>query len=548
MKNFVLSSLVSLIFTSAAASVTAEGIFPGGAFNSQSQSVMAIGCLTGTEVFEEYVDSYQPLERLKDAPAIEMLSDLSPKFDDAADFRSILLSSEMTANFRSVSSSDYSTVIRFQKKFKTGYWIFKPESVTALAQSALSTSPQAFSRICGDHFISKIDAGVQFDLSVTFGFSNPSYKKVFDTTDSATITDMQTLKSSVNTVLEKYGDGTTIGITLSQQGGSSLAIGNLLTTGSVYCDSSDCVSIFDNIAAYTAANGAIYQSSGENAAYTAAYPVRYSDSVSTDIPLLSTPEDVLSARQELIDELIHQHQLLHEIEVRGTSQSVDAENKTDLYKELITRITENLSYLERSLLTCYDNTSECVLQKVNTLNNLEYIDIPETSVSVYNNFTLDIGRGGYETFCNAPSSSVIVGFGARVHKDDVKGIRIGYRNVLADGSLDEIQYLQCGSGYERYVEVPDGYVLTGLSSRVRKNNIAAVHAAARQWDPETRQLVGDTVHYSDGKGSEMTLTLENFLPADNQLFQPDHSILSGIGLRSTKDNISGVSARVGWLN
>lgn len=137
-------------------------------------------------------------------------------------------------------------------------------------------------------------------------------------------------------------------------------------------------------------------------------------------------------------------------------------------------------------------------------------------------------------YCQAPYNHVVTGFGGRINNSNrVTTIRLQVRAILSDGGLGPARIKRCGSspntGMERFVTLPDGYVMTGFAAHSQKNNFVGVTAYGKLYDPNSQSLVGQTVkRYHGTQGAEV-----EHKPTNNDW------IITGLGLRVYKSNFRG---------
>ena len=145
------------------------------------------------------------------------------------------------------------------------------------------------------------------------------------------------------------------------------------------------------------------------------------------------------------------------------------------------------------------------------------------------------------TECFAPMNHVITGYGGRIANDNkITTLHLELRPIQENGTLGTSYIKKCGKApdhaLERFVRVPNGYVVTGFGAHVQKNNFVGLTAYASVYNSATQTLTGSTKTFVSGSGAiEMA-----YKPATYNA----SSILNGMGLRSYKSNIRGYDAYI----
>lgn len=150
----------------------------------------------------------------------------------------------------------------------------------------------------------------------------------------------------------------------------------------------------------------------------------------------------------------------------------------------------------------------------------------------------DTGWGVRSTeICQAPYNHVITGWGGSMtsHRT-ISTLKLQVRPILSDGGLGDKSYVNCGiypdNNTQKFVELPDGYVLTGFAAHSRSKKFVGVTAYGKRYDPLSMSLVGNTsVQYNGTDGAEIDFNLNT-----------KNTIVTGIGLRAYKSNFRGFHA------
>lgn len=137
-------------------------------------------------------------------------------------------------------------------------------------------------------------------------------------------------------------------------------------------------------------------------------------------------------------------------------------------------------------------------------------------------------------YCSAPYNHVITGIGGRMDsRSRITTLVLEVRALLSDSSLGPVKRTRCGTSpdhsLEKFVSLPDGYVMTGFAAHSRRNNFVGLTAQGKRFDSSTGKLVGDTISLSDGtEGAEVE-------------YKPNTSVrlLRSVGFRAYNSNFRG---------
>lgn len=143
--------------------------------------------------------------------------------------------------------------------------------------------------------------------------------------------------------------------------------------------------------------------------------------------------------------------------------------------------------------------------------------------------------------CQAPYNHVVTGYGGRIdNHDQITTIRLQVRPILSDGGLGARSIVNCGRdpdhGLEKFIELPDGYVMTGFSADVYKNNFNGLSAYARIYDPLSFSVIGAIKRFTIGTTFE-----EVVFKGDTN----SNTVITGLGFRTYKSNLRGYRAYTG---
>jgi len=137
--------------------------------------------------------------------------------------------------------------------------------------------------------------------------------------------------------------------------------------------------------------------------------------------------------------------------------------------------------------------------------------------------------------CMAPKNHFISGYGGRIKDGNITTLHIEIRQNRNDGSLGPRKIKRCGSApnfdLEKFINLPEGYVMTGFGGHVRDNNFIGLTAYGKRLDSNNGRLTTNTTSVSGSSEQEM-----KFLSSSST------TALRGIGLRVYKSNIRGYVA------
>lgn len=458
-----------------------------------------------------------------------------------------------------MEESDRSATLIFTVKYSAKSKLFDVDSVDSLNNrgvEALSAGDDVFYRVCGDRFVSQLVRGGVLYIVVKLDFSNKPLKDDFKRNASGVFSDFSEINSMLSVLQSKYKNNLRIRISAHQVGGDAVALADILRVagGGIEnnCNGSVCLAIMNNLNDYVKKDGVLANSWRDRPAVLGVVTSEYSAVVSNTPVYESKLAQVdMDSRKNLFSALMLQSASMAKINsVMSSIFSPVIQSRWNellpIYLDLKDSVQRNIDNINYAQNVCYSDLLGCESASINAISSLEYVDFPRDPSAVYYQGELNIYRSGRETYCVAPESSFIVGVGARVYKNNVKGVKIGYKLLGADGSLGATQYIQCGSGVEKYVEVPEGYVVTGVQARASNDNIAAISVFAKKWDSSSRALESNTMIYKNGDRFEMTLDLGKDVPS-GFFNDVDHMLLTGIGFSVSSDNISGMTGRIGWI-
>lgn len=97
---------------------------------------------------------------------------------------------------------------------------------------------------------------------------------------------------------------------------------------------------------------------------------------------------------------------------------------------------------------------------------------------------------GVDAKCSAPFNHLVTDFGGRMSNSNrITTLHLQVRPINADGSLGDRALVKCGAypdhGLEKFVQILDGYVMTGFGGHVYKNNFIGLTAFASLYDPNS---------------------------------------------------------------
>lgn len=134
--------------------------------------------------------------------------------------------------------------------------------------------------------------------------------------------------------------------------------------------------------------------------------------------------------------------------------------------------------------------------------------------------------------CVAPSNHFITGFGGRIQDGLVTTLHLEVRENKTDGSLGPRKVHKCGSepdvDPEKFVSLPDNYVMTGFGGHVKSNNFIGLTIYGKKLDSMNATLTLGTKAVAGTTGLEMSFQS-----------QSSTTVLRGLGLRVYESNIRG---------
>ena len=534
----------------------------GGGFYNDFDLFTTDNCINGEGVIDNSGDTSGSISFDYQSNLVKTFNDRRLKVDGNATYGGFDAEASYSAHSQASNTTSSSTII-YRQSYEAPVVRFAldnndPNILNLEAAAALAAGVKQFYSKYGTSYINELQRGGVFNLIIKLDFSNSSLKNKYETEFGASYFDFASLEASLIEIQDKYATNLRVYITANQIGGDASMLGEVLNAvdgDSVKeCTKNECIDLLKGVRNYLQKDSSMAVSWRENPAILGIHTRSYNDVIPTLPQIISELDvDIIGARVDIHNALLMQYSKLNEVKVvlsNNANNSIVQKRWDALdqaYEELKVKVESNIFDLEAAHSNCFSTLSQCINSAVNTIANLNVIEYPQSPSAVYDIGVIDIARGGYETFCSAPYSSVLVGFGARASKGDIKGVRIGYRLLNSAGSLGSIQVKQCGQGYERYVQVPDGHVLTGVQARVRKNDVAAINAFSKRWDSSIRELTGNVVSTASGTGYEMTLDLSEPGLSGHPL-DTDHVALTGVGFRDSSDDISGISGKVGWMD
>ncbi|AJQ94020.1 hypothetical protein [Gynuella sunshinyii] len=541
--------------------ISLDDVFAGAGYVSDNEVPKIVSCIDGSPEVDNSGNTFGSLSFDSSSNYHSTFDDLTIKINGKSSW--LNASAKLSSTSQEKNTNIDSTII-LRAKYEAPSVRFVPvDSAMPLNNRGLAAYTKGintFYSICGDSYAGYLKRGGVLDIVIRMSFSNQAFKNKFESEMGVSLGGIQDLKILLNTTKEKYKQNLQIFITASQLGGDPSALGSIL--GAVdnsdvqACDTANCFSILDSLINYLREDGPLHTSWKERPAVIGITPVNYRD-ILVDDPEFSwesqvTPE-INQARSELYVQLKDQYQNINQIEsVLKSTFTPMIQKRWDAivpeYKALKVLVEENINTLAEALSICYENFDLCLAAKVNAVANLNEISFPRDPSAVYDVSKVTVGLDA-ESYCSVPESSVVVGLGTRIRHGNAVGVKLKYRTVNVDGSLGSPHYVQCGSeAPKNFVEVPDGYIVTGFGGRVKSSDLQSVYALARRWDSEQRMLVGDTRTFHSGDNYEMMLDLRIHGPTGlDSFFDTDHGVISGAGFRSKSDDIKGLTAKVGYI-
>lgn len=543
---------------SVSASTTSVSTFLGGGFFSDYETFGSQTCLNGSEIIDNPGNTKSEISFDSNYNYSHLASNIAFKVNGSASVKWFSGSSEFEFSKLSEETNTSATLI-FTFKYLAEpkrFLVNDSSSLNARGLNALSEGSSAFYRVCGDSFVSQINRGGMLNLLIKLDFASESLKSNYKAYSTGKFSDFASVSASLSAVQEKYKENLKVYITANQVGGDASALADLLNVvdgGAVKnCTGTTCLNIIDGLSEYVKSGGVLASSWKSSPAVLGAITSKYSD-VIVAVPGYGgmLTQNHIAARKNLFQSLMQQKAYMAKIDsVLSTAFTPVVQSRWNalfpVYQDIKASVERNMDSIFYAQDTCYSYLPNCESASINAISGLEVIEFPRDPSAVYYQGELNIYKSGHETYCVAPESSVLVGVGARVNNGDVKGVKIGYKILTADGRLGSTQYIQCGSGVEKYVEVPEGYVITGVQARASNDNLAAVSAFSRKWDTNLRTLIGDTIISKNGNNYEMSIDLRTVMTS-GIFYDTDHVVLNGIGFSVTSDNISGMTGRIGWM-
>jgi hypothetical protein len=443
------------------------------------------------------------------------------------------------------------------------------QPVSAIGQSALAAGGSNFFNTCGDDYIyERVEGGLLF-VTLRYDFASRIAKESF--TSSVSISygpingsaDYSRLsasqKRSVKLTLEAY-----------QEGGDPTQLAALVTNtanGARNCTVehvTQCNSMINAIDQYALNN---FNSSVKTTPTVYGYTtLPYATAGVVGAPAIGpVPLPVINTRLSLgqvldgnADDGVRAQNVLHDYAPLLEQWQVNGLNA------LIPTTDRNITRVEGAAQYCYGfidpaNPDGCALQYQTMLGLLETYDRtllqPPASINLVDYTSLRTGSSPTATIqssCAAPSGYVVVGVGAIVALGAARATRLRVRYLAPGGILGEPETINCGTGqFNAWVEVPAGHVLIGLgvgATRGSGSFLASfftnvrLQAYSRQLDVFNARLTGNVAVTQVGGADAEAL----YLPQNFGL-DPDKTIVTGIGLSSTADNITTLQADVARL-
>ncbi|WP_027710049.1 hypothetical protein [Zooshikella ganghwensis] len=547
---------------SASSSSTA---FLGAAFATDRNKIWPSTCLRGTSIVDSPGNTSQIISLNSEYNHQKLEENIDISVNGKANLFDLMkLGSEQSFK-RAVSETETSYTLLLTYRYDAPVVRYQLADIgsrlTEFGQKALANGADSFYRLCGDSFISQFERGGRLFVGIKLDFANKSIKEVFKSSTNFKFADLASVKAALNGTRNKFSSLVNIYLTAYQIGGDQLALGNILGVVSgdnikaCYSSTSSnyqCGTIIDSLSKYVRNDGPLLKSWQRHPAVTGIITTHYRDVIEGNPQYTSElTKNIINSRSLLYKAFKDQQKLMSRIEtVLSTSYSPLLQarwNKLeDDYLAAKSVVTSNIEALEYAMSVCYSALDSCNSSRINTLANLGNVRLPVDPYSLIDVGKISVGKGGGEQYCRAPELSIIVGVGARVKNDNIKSIKIGYRKLLNDGSLGSVQYKQCGSGSEKFVEAPAGHVLTGFEFRVRRDDVAAINVLSKKWDRSKRKLTGKIVSTRSGSGSELSLDLSTD-QVNNTFYNTDHVVLTGLSLRASSDDASGITGTVGWI-
>ncbi|WP_020406132.1 hypothetical protein [Hahella ganghwensis] len=535
--------------------ITSHAAFLGAGFDSDRNKSLQSSCLAGsiTTTGQADVDITASFDSVQNIAELNEV--LFTKVNGEPDLIE-KTTNETRLEFKRLMTEGVNTYpILITYKYKAREKTYSPNNeglLNEFGRKALKQGSDTFQRLCGNSYVSQFEQSGKLFFGIQLEFDNKGAKQAFVDTTDLNFNNLEDIEKAL-TRANRLGNSK-FHVTTMQIGGQELSLGEILggtTNNGTSCNDAGnllCNQYLDSLAKYTSPDGGLMKSWKSGTAVTDIRTSKYSDlPLGLDEHHSELTDDISDSRNKIAREFENQQRILAKIDsvLRLPNDGLTGdrwERLKNQYRDIKIASEYNVQVLAGAMNTCHTDLGACYSTSVNTLANLDNTELPADPHAVYQYSKISARKGGTELFCRIPETAVIVGLGARIKNDDVKGIRLGFRELDENGTLGEIQYKQCGSGSERYVEVPAGYAVTGIKLRVKNDNIAAVSLLSREWDAEKRKLIGPVASSTSGRGFELSLDTRK---SDN--LNTNHAVLTGIGLKASSDNLSGMTATIGWI-
>lgn len=134
------------------------------------------------------------------------------------------------------------------------------------------------------------------------------------------------------------------------------------------------------------------------------------------------------------------------------------------------------------------------------------------------------------------SNAFIVGIGVSAVGDNVTTLKVQYANINSNGERTNTWFERAGSSAwstpETWVEVPEGYVITGVAAAVLNDNVRTLRAYARAVE-----------HFEDGGNNNTKIRLSNEESVYNTGSQPNGYIETEVKLSGRTKTLQGIGFR-----
>lgn len=430
------------------------------------------------------------------------------------------------------------------------------ELLTPHSQSLLNENPEKFKKLCGDKLISAISYGSEFNVYIALNFETKFQKSEFDSLKNRSATGISNAADWLKEINERYKSGFSTSIHTSQIGGdkeklSEILIKNNSNLGECSIEKDQCKRTLDSILEYIS-NDSFQESLRKNPQPIKYYTREYSNIILDAPPETSPPSTSIIYIREALE---RQHIEFHKQEVeindllqpRGVGETVQRwKNIQSDVKKTLDAISYNKSLTQKAIETCYFDIENCESHYANLEYELEPIKTPQAPTAVYYQETIRTGsENKLELECNTPDNTAATGIGARVYKGRVVGIKLAFRRIEADGSLTDSDYIMCGNGpIEAWVEAPEGELIVGIGGTIYKDNIHRLKIVHAPWNIEDKAIDRNygVIYSRTGENLEKDIDLRNY-PSD--LISEKRTVITGVGLREFKDNLTAISLRLG---